>query len=239
MRVRARRYRLSLGGQGWPEVGASKPPGLNLVLRIHRLLGQALGLVTFEPLVLSLDQSGLCRKQANSGRQGRQWPNRGADFTPLLSLSLPKSLSDLSLESHQVARGGGGPRGDKVTCWRMGKEFALEVEAGAEVAIGGRGQVPRPPGAGSCGSHGCPRGRWAQASLSPVRGRCKVKCHRGAAGRGQGGGAGLRPSPGEPRVSGRWSYWEGAGRPPKGRTNPRFWDLLQTSLSPTGPQTAT
>ena len=109
VQVCARRYRLTLGGQGWPEVGASKPPGLNLVLRVHRLLGQALGLVTFEPRALSQDRGGLCRKQANSGRQGRQWPNRGADFTPVLSLSLPKSLSDLSPESHQVARGGGAP----------------------------------------------------------------------------------------------------------------------------------
>lgn len=84
----------------------------------------------------------------------------------------------------------------------MGTEFAPEVGAGAEVTVGGRRQVPRPPAAGSCGSHGCPRGRWAQASLSPVLGRCKVKCHRGATGRGQGGGAGPHPPQEGPRECG-------------------------------------
>lgn len=62
--------------------------------------------------------------------------------------------------------------------------------------LGGGGRFP------GRRQHGCPRGRWAQASLSPVLGRCKVKCHRGATGRGQGGGAGPHPPQEGPRECG-------------------------------------
>lgn len=63
------------------------------------------------------------------------------------------------------------------------------MEGGKGVCAGG-GVVPRPPRAGPGCSHGCPCGRWAQTSLSLVLSRHKVKCHRGATGRGQGGGSG-------------------------------------------------
>ena len=97
-----------------------------------------------------------------------------------------------------------GPRGDKVTCWKVGKEFTPAVGARAEVAVGGRGQVPRPPGAGSCCSHGCPAADgprplcpWSR----PLQGQMSPR------GRGQGsGGAGpdlsTTPPPGPPGSAG-------------------------------------
>jgi hypothetical protein len=93
----------------------------------------------------------------------------------LLSLSLQESQSDLSPQTHQAAEGGGV----------KGSQGHLEGWSG--------GRFPGCPSHVWPCSHRRPRGRWAQAPLSPVRGRHKVKSHRGAAGRGQGGGAELPP----------------------------------------------
>ena len=61
-----------------------------------------------------------------------------------------------------------GPRGSKVTCWKVGKEFAPAVGAGAEVAVGGAGAGSQATGSRVLLFPRVPRSRWAQASLSLV-----------------------------------------------------------------------
>ena len=88
--------------------------------------------------------------------------------------------------------------------------------------LGGRGQVPRPPGAGSCCSHGCPAAdgprplcpwsRPLQGQMSP-RGRGQGSGGRGRTSRGCGG----YRAPGRRR-----------GSPPKGWITSRFCNLWHT-----------
>lgn len=133
--------------------------------------------------------------------------SRGADLISLLSLYPPLKSPRVTLASSptRLPVGGGEAKGDKVTCWRVGKEFMLQEEAG----VGSQANqsrvwpFPRVP----------PQQMGLDffvSSLRPPQGQMSPRGRRhGSRGRT---GPQLSPQPDGPQGRQRWrSYWEGVG----------------------------
>lgn len=178
-------------------------------------------------------------------------------LTPLLSVSLPKSLSDLSPESHQVARGGGAREETRSPVGGWGRSSRWRWRQELRSPLGGGGRFPGRPELGLAVPTGapaadgprplCPRSAAAARSNVTAGPRAGVRgagqdfdpppegpgCQGGGAtGRGRGGGRRVGPIRGS-GICCRPRSLQPVPRPPlRSPLPPDLWPSNPSSLLP-------